>query len=214
VRAVAAGLGIDRLAVWGVSGGAPHALACAALLPDLVVAVASLAALAPYGSSGLDYFTGMGDENVNDIKLMLEDEPAARAKLAADREHMLALNSEAMDRAFPSLISEVDAAAFTPELAEYLFASTRDGLAPGGEGWWDDSSAVLKPWGFELQTIRVPVQLWHGRHDRFVPFQHGEWLAGRIPGVDAHLSDEDGHVTLLQRRIGQVHSWLLDRFQP
>ena len=214
VRAVAAGLGIDRLAVWGVSGGAPHALACAALLPDLVVAVASLAALAPYGSSGLDYFTGMGEENANDIKLTLEDEPAARAKLASDREHMLALNAEAMGRAFPSLISEVDAAAFTPELAEYLFASTRDGLAPGGEGWWDDSSALLKPWGFELQTIRVPVQLWHGRHDRFVPFQHGEWLAGRIPGVDAHLSDEDGHVTLLQRRIGQVHSWLLGRFQP
>lgn len=212
VRAVAAALGLDRLAVWGVSGGAPHALACAALLPDLAVGVVSLAALAPHGSPGLDYFTGMGEENVNDMKLVLEDEPAARAKLVADREHMLALDAETMERAFPSLISAVDAAAFTPELAEYLFACTRDGLAPGAEGWWDDGMAVLKPWGFELESIRVPVQLWHGRHDRFVPFQHGEWLAGKIPGVDARLSDQDGHVTLLQRRIGEVHSWLLDRF--
>lgn len=212
VRAVAAALSIDRLAVWGISGGAPHALACAALLPDLVVAVGSLAALAPYGAPRLDYFTGMGEDNVNDIKLMLEDEPAARAKLVADREHMLALNAEAMERAFPSLVSAVDAAAFTPELAEYLFACTRDGLAPGGEGWWDDSMAALKPWGFELGTIRVPVQLWHGLHDRFVPFQHGEWLAGTIPGVDARLSADDGHITLLQRRIGEVHAWLLDRF--
>ena len=47
VRAICAGLGIDRLAMWGVSGGGPHVLACAALLPDLVTAAASLASLAP-----------------------------------------------------------------------------------------------------------------------------------------------------------------------
>jgi pimeloyl-ACP methyl ester carboxylesterase len=63
VRAIAGVLEIDRLAVWGGSGGGPHALACAALLPDLVVAVASLASPAPYGSPGLDYCEGMGEMN-------------------------------------------------------------------------------------------------------------------------------------------------------
>ena len=43
VRAICAELGIGRLAMWGVSGGGPHVLACAALLPDLVIAAASLA---------------------------------------------------------------------------------------------------------------------------------------------------------------------------
>lgn len=212
VRAIAAALGIDRLAIWGISGGGPHALACAALLPDLVVAVGSLASLAPYGAPGLDYFTGMGEENVTDTKLTLEDEPAARAKLVTDREMMLALTAEDMQKAFPTLLSAVDAAAFTRELGEYFVVSDRDGLGPGGEGWWDDGMAHLRPWGFDLQTIRVPVQLWHGRHDRFVPFQHGEWLARQIPGVDAHLTDEDGHITLIQRRVGDVHSWLLEHF--
>lgn len=212
VRAIAAALGIDRLGVWGISGGGPHALACAALLPDLVVAVGSLAAIAPYGAPGLDYFTGMGEENVDDIKLSLEDEPAARAKLIEDRERVLALTAEDMVQAFPTLVSAADAAAFTLELAEYLVACNQDGLAPGGDGWWDDGGAHLHPWGFDLESIRVPVQLWHGRHDRFVPFQHGEWLASKIPGVEAHLTEEDGHLTLLQRRVGEVHAWLLDHF--
>ena len=48
VRAICAALGIDRLAMWGASGGGPHVLACAALLPDLVTAAASIASLAPF----------------------------------------------------------------------------------------------------------------------------------------------------------------------
>jgi len=212
VRDIAGALGIDRLAVWGISGGGPHALACAALLPDLVVAVGSLASIAPYGAPGLDYFTGMGEENVADIELMIDDEVAAREKAGDDREHMLAMTLEDMGNAFPTLVSVVDAAALTPELGSYLWASMHDGLAPGVEGWWADGLAHVRPWGFELETIGIPVQLWHGRHDKFVPFQHGKWLAGRIPGVDAHLTDVDGHLTLIQRRVGEVHAWLLEHF--
>src|SRR5208283_3158948 len=89
VRAIAGALGIDRMAVWGYSGGGPHALACAALLPDLVSAVATFASLAPYDAPGLDYFTGMGQDNIDDVKLYLEDPQAARIKSAKDREQIL-----------------------------------------------------------------------------------------------------------------------------
>src|SRR5579859_2902183 len=86
VRAICAALGIDRLAMWGISGGGPHVLACAALLPDLVAAAASLASPAPYGAEGLDFFAGMGQANVDDIKLELTDEAAARARTDQDRD--------------------------------------------------------------------------------------------------------------------------------
>jgi pimeloyl-ACP methyl ester carboxylesterase len=51
----------------------------------------------------------------------------------------------------------------------------------------------------------------HGRQDQFVPFGHGQWLAARFAGVDARLLDDDGHLTLLTDRIGEVHTWLADR---
>jgi pimeloyl-ACP methyl ester carboxylesterase len=56
------------------------------------------------------------------------------------------------------------------------------------------------------------VLVWHGRHDRFVPVPHGEWLAARIPGAQGRISDEDGHLTLLTRRVPEVHAWLVARF--
>ncbi|HEY1652345.1 MAG TPA: alpha/beta fold hydrolase [Acidimicrobiales bacterium] len=211
VRTIAASLGYDRVAVWGISGGGPHALACAALLPDLVCAVASLAAIAPYGPPDLDYFTGMGQDNVDDIELLFRDREAARRKVASDREDVMAATAEQITAGFESLISPADAAALRDGLDEYLLRSMQVGLAPGDEGWWDDNVADFVDWGFDLGTIAVPVQLWHGRNDKFVPFQHGEWLARQIPGVDAQLTDSDGHLTLLSR-LRAIHAWLLSHF--
>jgi pimeloyl-ACP methyl ester carboxylesterase len=210
VRMICAELGIDRLATWGISGGGPHVLACAALLPDLVTAAASLASLAPLDADGLDYFAGMGQDNVDDTRLFITDEAAARAKTDKDREEMLATSPDDAARGIESLLTPTDAAVLHGELAEYLVSSSQDGLAPGSQGWWDDN-CLVRPWGFDLSDIAVPVLLLHGRQDMFVPFGHGEWLAAHIPGVEARLFDDDGHLSLLQNRLPEVHAWLSDR---
>jgi pimeloyl-ACP methyl ester carboxylesterase len=210
VRAICAELGIDRLAMWGISGGGPHVLACAALLPDLVAAAASLASPAPMNAEGLDWFAGMGELNAEDIGLFLRDRDAARAKLESDREAMLSTSAAELISVLQTLLSPADAAVLKDALADYLVYCNREGLAPGVEGWWDDGVTEASPWGFELSAISVPVLLMHGRQDRFVPFGHGQWLAAHIPGVEARLFDHDGHATLLANRIPEVHAWLAD----
>ena len=211
VRAICAELGIERLAMWGISGGGPHVLACAALLPDLVLAAASLASPAPMDAEGLDWFAGMGQLNADDARLYLRDPQAARAKLESDREASLAASAADLAAMLRTLLSPTDASALTDGLAEFLTWSDHEGLAPGGQGWWDDSVAEAGPWGFELSAITVPVLLMHGRQDQFVPFGHGQWLAAHIPGVEARLLDHDGHLTLVGR-VGEVHTWLAERF--
>jgi pimeloyl-ACP methyl ester carboxylesterase len=211
VRVICANLGISRLAIWGVSGGGPHVLACAALLPDLVVAAASLASLAPVGAEGLDWFEGMGQANVDDFRLLETDEAAARIKLEADREEMLAASAAEQATMLASLLTPADAAVLKDDLAEYLLYTGREGLAPSVEGWWEDAVAFARPWGFELSDITIPVLVMHGRQDQFVPFGHGQWLAAHVPGAQARLLDDDGHLTLAVNRVGEVHAWLAER---
>ncbi len=213
VRTIASALEIEQLLVWGISGGGPHAIACAALLPDLVPAVGVLASPAPWGAEGLDYFDGMGELNRQDIELMLDDPVAARAKCKEDRLEILEATPEALSETLKTLLSPVDAEALTGDLAEYMIEAGRSGLALGSEGWWDDELALMAPWGFELDAVRTPVLLYHGRQDRFVPFAQGEWLADHVPAVRAVLTDDDGHLTLTERHLDAIHGWLLEHLK-
>jgi pimeloyl-ACP methyl ester carboxylesterase len=212
VAAIADSLGIDRLAVEGGSGGGPHALACAALLPDRVVATACLAGVAPYPAEGLDWLEGMGQDNLDEFAATLEGREPLERYLRDQADSMLAAQPEALADTLRSLLSPPDAAILTGEVAEFLHEATRAGIGERLDGWIDDDFVFLEPWGFELEDIRTPVQLWHGAQDRFVPLAHGEWLAERIPGVEAHLSEQDGHLTIQLERIGEVHAWLLEHF--
>lgn len=208
IRTIAEYLGIDRMVTWGISGGGPHALACAALAPDLFAAVATLASVGPYGVEGFDFFEDMGTQNIESFQLTASDPAASAQKAAEEWPLLLAATPESLKEQWATILSPTDAAAVTGEVADYFMEMLRSGMAPGPEGYIDDGVAFTKPWGFELSEITVPVQLWQGRQDRFVPYGHGKWLSEQIPGVEAHLTEDDGHLTLLQH-VDQIHEWLL-----
>ena len=196
--------------MWGYSGGGPaRAEPAPPCCRTWYLPWPRSRPLAPYDAPGLDYFTGMGQDNIDDVKLYLEDPQAARIKTAKDREQILQVTADALVGAWATLLSPADAAVLTGELASFMVTCLKDSLAPGDQGWWDDEVAHIAPWGFTFDAIQVPVQVWHGAQDKFVPFQHGQWLSEHIPGVDAHLTDTDGHLTLLVDRVPEVHAWLL-----
>jgi len=214
VAAIARELGVTRLLIWGISGGGPHALACAALLPGLVAAAAVLGTPAPYPAEGLDYFAEMGEENVAACQAALKSPQAHRQFVEADAARLLRATPETVAEAFQSLLCPVDADMLAGDFAEFVVRSVQEGIGKSRDGIIDDDLAHLKPWGFELSEIRVPVLLMHGEYDLMVPVSHARWLAGRIPNVEARILPGDGHLTISVRRIPEVHAWLLAKLQP
>ena len=204
VRVICEALGIDSLPMLGSSGGGPHVLACAALLPDLVPAAASLASLAPYDAEGLDWLAGFSQEAVDEARLTLDDPTEARAYFEREREKIVTASPAQAGSDMQWRTPDADLALLTDEAVAMQLA-----LAPGIEGAWDDCVAQLAPWGFDVAQISVPVLLLHGGQDQAVPFSHGQWLASHIPGVEAWFFDDEGHA-LREKHIEDINAWLLE----
>ena len=192
-------LGLGDFVTLGWSGGGPRALGCAALLPDRCRAAVSLAGVAPADGAGLDFTAGMGPENVRDFDLAARGREALRPVVEQEVAEFGAVTGDDIVAAFGGLVDEVDAAALTGGIADYIAASFRHSAAQGPVGLLEDNLQVMRPWGFDVGAITVPVSVWQGAHDKMVPFGHGQWLAKAVPGARVHLFDDEGHVSLVLR---------------
>lgn len=197
-------LGIDRAYVIGHSGGGPHALAMAALLPERTLGTALIACVAPFDAEGLEFLAGMGQENHKEFGAALAGEAALAAYLEPARADILGLTGPDVAAMFGDLVDDVDRAAVTGEYAAWLAEQMREGQRESSAGWLDDDIAFTRPWGFDLAAIEGRVHVWQGAHDRMVPFAHGEWLAAHLGNACPHLLPEHGHMSLAVAGLPQI----------
>jgi pimeloyl-ACP methyl ester carboxylesterase len=209
VAAVADHLGAERFVTIGWSGGGPHALACAALLPERVLAAATIAGVAPYDAGGLDWTAGMGDDNQIEYPLAATDRDAHLAWMRPVADAMATITPVAIVTEIRSLISDVDEPLLTGAFGDMLASSFRSAFRNGLWGWRDDDLAFVAPWGFDLAAMTVPVSIWQGRHDLMVPLAHGEWLAAHVSSARPRLRPEHGHLSLIIGAIGEILDDLL-----
>jgi pimeloyl-ACP methyl ester carboxylesterase len=206
VAAILERLGIDEFLTAGWSGGGPHALACAALLPVRCLAAASIAGVAPSDSPGLDWLAGMAEENVAEFQAALAGPSDLTSFLDAAAGPLSSIGAAEVAEGMGGLISAADQAALTGEFAEYLAASLRAALTTGIDGWRDDDLAFTRDWGLSLAALghATPVAIWQGDQDRMVPSAHGDWLAANIPLARARLLPGEGHLTLVAQDSGRI----------
>jgi pimeloyl-ACP methyl ester carboxylesterase len=193
--AVLKAIGADRCLTAGWSGGGPHALACGARL-GATAAVLVIAGVAPYGTGGLDWMAGMGEENIVEFSAALKSEDELRRRLIRERDQLKQATIADVVASLETLLPDVDRAVLTGEFGEDLAASFREAVRTGVEGWIEDDIAFTRSWGFELEEISVPTMIWQGSADLMVPFSHGTWLASQLPGASAHLEQGEGHLSV------------------
>jgi pimeloyl-ACP methyl ester carboxylesterase len=204
-------LAVERYVSLGGSGGCPHSFACGAL-SRRCLAAAAIAAPTPYPPEGLDWLAGMGELNVEEFTAALAGAEELEPFLEHEAAELKAATPEQIKEVWTTVLPPVDAAVLTGERAEQWKRSLNRSLTQGIPGWRDDDLAFVRSWGFELSEIRVPTLLWQGVQDRMVPAAHGGWLAQRISGVEVHVSEEDGHLSIAVGRLGEIYDWLAERF--
>jgi len=212
VTAIADDLGIDRFAVTGGSGGGPHCLAVAARLPDRVIRCRCIVGVAPYDAEDLDWLDGMDPENVKEFRWALEGEERLTVELEREATSMVQRADEDPGAILEGFeLSDADREALAHPITERILREATPAMFVNGVfGWVDDDLAFLRPWGFDVREIRVPTEVWYGETDVLVPAAHGRWLGRTIPGAEATVHQDEGHLgdpdELLNRLRGLVEA--------
>ena len=196
VRALVDAAGTERFAVMGHSGGAMHALACAALLRERVLAVVGVSSLAPYAADGLDWYAGMAAPGVAALRA------AAEGRAAKERYEASATDDG-------SGFIAADQAALAGEWSWFMKV-VGPALRAGPGGLIDDDLAYVNPWGFDPADVHQPVLLVHGDEDRIAPVAHARWLASRLPSAELRVIPAAGHVSVLSAAPAALE-WLAAR---
>jgi pimeloyl-ACP methyl ester carboxylesterase len=195
VEAIADELGIERFHVLGESGGGSHALACAALLPGRVRAVAVLAGAAPVDAEGWE--EGMGEGNLREFAAARKGPEVLRAFLEKAIQELRAVKTmPQLLAALDGHLCDADRAALDGVFGEHVLAAWQRIGEDKVWGWLDDDLAHIGDWGFDLERVAAPVAVWQGSADLFVPVKHGDWLAKHLPNAEHRLLPGTGHISL------------------
>jgi pimeloyl-ACP methyl ester carboxylesterase len=176
IGVIADAFGVAEFGVVGISGGAPCALAAAAVLSQRVSRCATVVGDAPFTAPDLDFFAGL-DEH---------ERAGWRRALAG---------AEALEARGRVLFADVDASVSSDSIAdidaEMWPQMLREALRQGSAGWVDDGLAEVIDWGFDLDQVHAPTRLMQARGDSSVPAAHAEWLVAHLPNAELIWVDGD-----------------------
>ena len=192
--ALADALGLARLRLLAVSGGAPAGCACALAFGARAERLALVGGVGPPGSmrAAAALITYIGFALARRLPSALRPIVALGAR-SAQRDPARAL--ERLARTLPPadrrMLARADVRAMFAE-------DLRAAFAQGSDAFVDDLALSAGPWGFRLADLRVATDIWHGEDDRIVPSTAARALAA-IPGSRLHLLAGEGHYFVFER---------------
>jgi pimeloyl-ACP methyl ester carboxylesterase len=193
LRTIADTLGIDKLLVIGLSGGGPYTLACAAAMPERVVAAGVLGGVAP--ARGADAIGG-GVMAFGTVVAPLLEVAGGPIRLAASALVRLArpVASPALDL-YGRMSPEADRRMLArPEFKAMFLDDLLNGSRKQLAAPFADVVVFARDWGFRLDEVKVPVRWWHGDHDHIVPFAHGEHVVSKLADAQLYHLPGESHL--------------------
>jgi pimeloyl-ACP methyl ester carboxylesterase len=202
IDALADRLGLGRFCVIGVSGGGPYALACAALLPDRLTRIALMCPLGPLDVA--DGMTGMLAQDRVMLALAAHAPPVARGVVRMLAHWMRQDADRYLEFMMAGMVSPDRDLFADPGYRELMIASTAEALRQGGRGAAWELTLIARAWDLRLEDVRMPVGLWQGLADQILPAALARRLAAALPACNPRYFPEEGHLSLVVRRIGEV----------
>ena len=194
LRTIADTLGIDKMAVIGLSGGGPYTLGCAAAMPERIIAVGVLGGVDP--TRGGDAIGGglMGNVGLPAAPV-LERVGAPLSRVATGLIRLIKPVAEPVLYLYASISPEGDRRLLErPEFKAMFLDDLLNGSRKQLAAPFADVVVFARDWGFRLDEVKVPVRWWHGDRDHIVPYAHGEHVVAMLPDAELYSLPGESHL--------------------
>lgn len=180
----------------GISSGGKFVAACAWKIPRRLTAASIVSGTAPFDLPGVketlskqdQQVYGMADKTPWLFRLMLWKVARDARKNPAS---VLSLFTE---------ISEVDKAVLArPNITRAFGQMVVEAFRQGTRGAALDWKLEARPWGFALQEIKMPVDIWHGEEDKLLSIEQARIVAKAIPNARVKFYPNEGHTLFVNQ---------------
>jgi pimeloyl-ACP methyl ester carboxylesterase len=194
VAALADSLGLERFAIAGVSGGGPYVAACAHRLSQRISVAGIISGVGPLDDPEIAAALSAAQRRLLAVERRA---PWALAPLVALPAGLARLSPlRAIDLVTPLEPPPDCLILARPEVRAAIVDDLRQALCRGSRAVIDDLRLFSRPWGFRLEEIDVPFELWHGEADAQVPVAVGRCVARRLRHCRARFLPGAGHLWL------------------
>lgn len=200
-------LKIHSFHLLGVSGGAPYAMATAALLPEQVKSLNLMCPLGPlYRPSLLMKMPFKAQALLMMTRLL----PNLTSRMLNKALSQLSSSDSSSDggsivEKFSAELPPSDISIMTnPAFADILSTSLSHAFAQGSKGPLQELKIFTSNWKFNLKKIQAPSVILHGAEDRIVPPSIGKFLSDQIKNSEFIIVPKEGHYSLPINHVDQI----------
>ncbi|SDW32365.1 alpha/beta fold hydrolase [Marinobacter mobilis] len=189
-------LGVLRFGLLGWSSGGPAVLAAACQMPQRVAFVVSVSGYTNFGECP------QAESLMKNYNLRGPELSERRPELFS----RVVKLARWVDRTLPNVYLKMAASEMSgPDrqilrdrrVAELFMRNQQESVAQGVDGVIQDLETQWAPWPFLLADIGVPVSLFQGQKDTFVPWLFATHLQQSINGAELTLFEDQGHLYIL-----------------
>lgn len=192
VCAIADFLGIEKFGVFGVSGGGPHAAVCAHQLAGRLLGAAIVCGIAE--TLGEEDSRGMMPMNRLLCRLARTSPWLAWPVFALMTLGLRFFGPAVLRQMMKQLPAPDRRVLEQPALQQAFLEEGRRASRTNARATAQDFALFTRPWGFRLEDVRVPVDVYCGELDVNVPVAHGRRQADRIPNAKLHCFADEAHL--------------------
>ena len=204
ISQLADSLGLSKYSVFGLSGGAPHVLACILSDSSKIEKASIISGATPYNYKGTLKGMWLPVKIIHWFASWKNDKQL-RKFIQSDFDGLVN-KPEKRIKQFQKYLPKPDKTLMTnhPAYGWEFLEGSKESYRQGIEGVVQEWKLYISDWGIDLKSIQFPITLWYGTKDKMAPIYRGLFYDTELPNSTLKLIDNQGHFSLIRNHLDEI----------